>query len=211
MKTILVGSTEIEVMSCNAYTYSQGRGEKVLQFKVSAENATFETLKSVLENNEQAIQYREDDNLVCEYVGYGVFEAQYKNGVYDVEMHKTTITEQMNALLNANERLLAANDALQQTSDMLVEQNAVLAEQNTMLEFTMAEIMEVTIPAMLEEMLMASAAHDEALAAQSEVLSVQGESLAAQGEMLTTLDERLQFVEAIVTAGEEETGEPVTE
>lgn len=197
MKTILVGSTEIEVTSFNAYTYSNGRGEKVLQFKVSADSATFEDLRSVLENNEQPIKCMEDDVLVCEYVGYGVFEAQYSNGVYDVEMHKTTITEQMNSLLNANERLLKANDALQQTSDMLVAQNEVLAEQNTMLEFTMAELMEVTIPAMLEEMFMASTAHDEALA--------------AQGEMLTTMDERLQFVEAAVTAGNEETVEPVTE
>lgn len=199
MKTILVGSVEIEVTSFNAYTYSNGRGEKVLQFKVPAENATFETLREVLENNEQPIKCMEDDTLVCEYVGYGVFEAQYANGVYDVEMHKTTITEQMNALLNANERLLSANDALQQTSDMLVAQNEALAEQNMMLEFTMAELMEVTIPAMLEEMFMASAAHDEALVAHDEALAA--------------IDERLQFVEAAITAGGEEVveGEVVEE
>lgn len=193
MKTILVGSTEIEVTSFNAYTYTNGRGEKVLQFKVSAENANFETLKGVLENNEQPIQYMEDDALVCEYVGYGAFEAQYSEGVFSVEMHKTTITEQMNALLNANERLLLANDALQQTSDMLVAQNEVLAEQNMMLEFTMAELMEVTIPAMLEEVMISAVGHDE---------------------MLAALDERLQFVETIVTAGDEVEGEvvePVTE
>lgn len=186
MKTILVGSTEIEVTSFNAYTYNGGRGEKVLQFKVSAENATFEALRETLENNEQPIKCMEDDVLVCEYVGYGVFEAQYSNGVYDVEMHKTTITEQMNALLNANERLLLANDALQQTSGMLVAQNEALAEQNMMLEMTMAEIMEITIPSMIEEIMISAAGHDE---------------------MLAAIDERLQFVETIVTAG----NEPVTE
>lgn len=197
MKTILIGSTEIAVISCEPYTYSNGRGEKVVRFKVAAENATFDDLKTVLENNNQSIQYREDDNLVCEYIGYGGFEAQYSNGVYTIEMHKASIDDQMNALLNANERLLKANDALQQTSDMLVAQNEILAEQNTMLEFTMAELMEVTIPSLMEELMLASAAHDE-------ILTGYGEALSVQGEMLTTMDERLQFVEAIVTAGNDE-------
>lgn len=143
MKTILVGSTEIEVTSFNAYTYSNGRGEKVLQFKVLAENATFEDLRGVLENNEQPIKCMEDDVLVCEYVGYGVFEAQYSNGVYDVEMHKTTITEQMNALLNANEKLNSAVAALESANAKADETIKMLEEQNAMLEACILEISEI--------------------------------------------------------------------
>lgn len=143
MKTILVGSTEIEVVSFNAYTYNGGMGEKVLQFKIAAENVTFETLKETLDNNEQPIRYMEDDTLVCEYVGYGVFEAKYSNGVYEVELHKTSIVEQMNALLNANERLNLALNALDEANGKAAATIAMLEEQNAMLEMCILEISEI--------------------------------------------------------------------
>lgn len=122
MKAILVGSTEIEVVSFNAYTYSGGRGEKVLQLKIAAENVTFEALKETLDNNELPIQCMEDDTLVCEYVGYNKFEAQYKDGFYDVELHMASVETQMVLLAAANERITAELVVLQQENADLKEQ-----------------------------------------------------------------------------------------
>lgn len=105
MKKIVIGTTEIEVNSLTPFAYAQGKGEKVLQIEVAPEVASFEYLRSVLEGATEPICYKEDDKLICEYVGYGVFEAQYKNGVYKVELHKSSLDEQMSMLLNANERI----------------------------------------------------------------------------------------------------------
>ena len=151
MKKIVVGATEIEVQSLAPYVYDGGRGEKVLRIKVSAENIGFAELRETLENSTDPIQYCEDDAIKCEYVGYGTFEAQYKNGIYHVELHKTSITEQMTALLVANEKLNAANATLQTTADSLTEQNYILAEQNIMLSSTLSEVLENIIPGFLAE------------------------------------------------------------
>ena len=126
MNKIIVGEKEIEVMQLIPYAYMQGKGEKVLQIKVSASTATFEQLRNTLEDTGETVKYYEDSVLVCEYVGYGKFEAQYANGIYSVELHKTSLDEQMNALMNANEELNSAIAALEDANTALKEQNAML-------------------------------------------------------------------------------------
>lgn len=152
MNKIKVGATEIVVLALRPYAYTNG-GEKYLKIDVSADVATFDELRTLLENTTEAIQYFEDDVLVCEYVGYGKFEAQYKDGSYTVEMHKVGIVEQMSALLTANETLALANATLQATANSLTEQNYILAEQNIMLSSTLSEMLETIIPAALGEIM----------------------------------------------------------
>ncbi len=105
MKKIVVGTTEIEVTDLSAYVYDSGRGEKVLRITVDENTASFGDLKSVLNENEEPIQYFEDDALKCEYVGYNKFEAQYKDGLYKVELHMASVETQMVLLMAANERI----------------------------------------------------------------------------------------------------------
>lgn len=152
MKKIVIGTTEIEVKSLTPFAYSQGKGEKVLRIEVDATVATFDQLRTALEGTTDPVQYKEDDALVCEYVGYGVFEAQYKDGVYIVELHKKSLDEQMSALLVANEKLNRANFTLTQAAEALEAQNEALVAQNAMLDATLAEVLEVILPATLEEL-----------------------------------------------------------
>lgn len=151
MKQIIIGDTGIGIESLTPYVYDSGKGEKVLRIIISAEHIGFGALRDVLENCTEPIQYLEDDVLKCEYVGYGKFEAQYKDGLYHVELHKASIGEQMAALLVANERLTEANSALQETAKSLTEQNEILAEQNIMLSTTLSEVLENIIPGTIGE------------------------------------------------------------
>ncbi len=137
MKKIVIGNKKISVLSLTPYAYMQGKGEKVLQIRVSAEESDFESLRAALESAEEPVKYYEDDTLLCEYAGYGVFEAQYAAGEYNVELHKTSLEEQVSALLNANEKLTGAVSALneaktvlEQTTETLAGQNETLAAQN---------------------------------------------------------------------------------
>lgn len=165
MKKIVIGTTEIEVKSLTPFAYTQAKGEKekVLRIEVAAEVATFEQLRAALEGATDPVQYKEDDALVCEYAGYGVFSAQYKDGVYTVELHKTSLVEQMSALLVANEKLNKANTALTQAAEALAAQNEALAAQNALHDATLAEVLEVILPATLEELWGLVLDHDERL------------------------------------------------
>lgn len=152
MKKIVIGTTTIEVKSLTPFAYSQGKGEKVLRIEVDATVASFEQLRTTLEGAADPVQFWDGDAMACEYVGYGVFEAQYKDGVYTVELHKKSLDEQMSALLVANEKLNKANAVLTQTAEALAAQNAALAEQNGLHDATLAEVLEVILPATLEEL-----------------------------------------------------------
>lgn len=165
MKKIIVGSTEIEVKSLTPFAYSQGKGEKVLRIEVDATVANFEQLRAALEGAKDPVQFWEDTTMVCEYVGYGVFEALYKDGVYTVELHKKSLDEQMSALLVANEELTRANATQKQVSAMLLAQNEALAEQNALHDATLAEVLEVILPATLDELWALVMDHEERLVA----------------------------------------------
>lgn len=136
MKKIVIGTTEIEVLDLNAFVYDQGRGEKVLRITVDENTASFGDLKSLLDGNEEPIQYFVDDVLKCEYTGYTKFTATYPGGVYKVEMHMGSVEEQMILLMAANERITgenaritADNATLANVISGLQEENAALKEQ----------------------------------------------------------------------------------
>lgn len=185
MKKIVIGTTEIEVKSLTPFAYSQGKGEKVLRIEVDATVASFDQLRTLLEGATDPVQFWEDDTMVCEYVGYGVFEAQYKDGVYTVELHKKSLDEQMSALLVANEKLNKANTVLTQAAEALAEQNAALAEQNALHDATLAEVLEVILPATLEELWAMVMDHDERLAILEETPEETETAAAAEGDTVT--------------------------
>lgn len=187
MKKIVIGTTEIEVKSLTPFAYSQGKGEKVLRIEVDATVATFEQLRTTLEGATEPVQFWDGDAMACEYVGYGVFEAQYKDGVYIVELHKKSLDEQMSALLVANEKLNRANFTLTQAKEALEAQNEVLTEQNTMLSNTLAEVLEVILPATLEELWALVLNHDERLCTLEEqaVTEPTETDAAAEGDTVT--------------------------
>jgi len=164
MKKIVIGTTTIEVKNLTPFAYSQGKGEKVLRIEVDATVASFDQLRTTLEGATDPVQFWDGDAMVCEYVGYGVFEAQYKDGVYTVELHKKSLDEQMSALLVANEKLNKANTVLTKAAEALAAQNAALAEQNALHDATLAEVLEVILPATLEELWAMVLDHDERLA-----------------------------------------------
>lgn len=165
MKKIVIGTTEIEVKSLTPVAYTQARGEKekVLQIEVDANVATFEQLRTALENAEDPVQYKEDDALICEYVGYGTFSVTYKNGVYSVEMHKKSLVGQMTDLLVANEKLTQANATLTKVVKDLTAQNEALMAQNALHDATLAEVLEVILPATLDEIMRMVMSHEERL------------------------------------------------
>lgn len=142
MNKIKVGATEVVVVALRPYAYVNGKNDKYLKIEVSADVADFEYLRNLLENTEEAIEYFEDDKSVCTYVGYGTFEAQYKDGMYTVEMHKKGITDQMSALLNANETLGKAIEALESANEKANETIENLELQNAMLEQCILEMSE---------------------------------------------------------------------
>lgn len=135
MKKIVVGTTEIEVIKANAFVYEYGRGEKVVIIEVADGVVSFDDMKNLLEGNKEPIQYFDDETLLCEYVGYEKVEGTYANGTYKIELHKAGVSEQMAALLTANEKLNTALSALEEanakakgTIEMLEAQNAMLME-----------------------------------------------------------------------------------
>lgn len=143
MNTILINNQELEVIKLTPFAYMSGKGEKTLQIKVAAEVAGFDVLKELFEGNESAIQYYEDEQLVCEYVGYSSFECQYSEGVFSIELKKGTLVDQMTALLNANETLSKAVDTLEKANATANETIELLTAQNAMLEACILEISEI--------------------------------------------------------------------
>lgn len=143
MNTILINNQELEVIKLTPFAYMSGKGEKTLQIKVAAEVAGFDALKELFEGNENAIQYKEDDKLVCEYVGYSAFECQYTEGVFSIELKKGTLVDQMTALLNANETLSKAINTLEKANAQKQETIEKLEAQNELLMQCVMEMSEI--------------------------------------------------------------------
>ena len=127
MNAIVINNQELEVLSLTPYVYMGGKGEKTLQIKVSAEVAGFDTLKE----------------FKCEYEGYSSFECTYANGVFNVELKKGTLVDQVNTLLTANERLTMALNALDEANGKASATIELLEAQNAMLEACILEISEI--------------------------------------------------------------------
>lgn len=143
MNAIVINNQELEVMKLAPYAYMGGKGEKTLQIKVAADVAGFEVLKGLFEGNTGTIKYYEDETLVCEYNGYSDFECRYIDGVFNVELKKATLVDQVTALHNANEALSKAVNTLELANavkDQIIEQ---LKEQNAMLEACVLEMSEI--------------------------------------------------------------------
>ena len=130
MKKIVVGATEIEVQSLAPYVYDGGRGEKVLRITVDENTASFGDLKSLLNGNEEPIQYFVDDVLKCEYVGYTKFTATYADGKYKVEMHLGSMEQQMILLAASNERITGENARITAENETLANIVAGLQMEN---------------------------------------------------------------------------------
>ena len=143
MNAIVINKQELEVLKLTPYAYMSGKGEKTLQIKVSAEVAGFDVLKGLFDGATGTIEYYEDDTLVCEYNGYSDFECRYLDGVFNIELKKGTLVDQVNALLTANERLNMAVNALDEANAAKDQTIAMLTEQNAMLEACILEISEV--------------------------------------------------------------------
>lgn len=150
MNNIVINGQKLEVMQLTPFAYMGGKGEKVLQIKVSYGVIDFNDLKGLFDGNTGAIKYYEGEVLKCEYNGYSVFECTYANGVFDIELKKGTLVDQVTALHNANETLSKAVNTLELANAILTESNAaqaetieLLAEQNAMLEECILEMSEV--------------------------------------------------------------------
>jgi len=152
MNIIATKGEELQVISLTPFAYMGGKGEKVLQIKVSAEKATFEVLRTLFEGNTEPIEYYEGDTsdaLKCEYNGYSSFSCEYKEGTFEVELKKGTLTAQVDALLVSNEKLLTANAMLKQSNELLTKNSEMLLGQNDMLNATLTDILAVVIPDMI--------------------------------------------------------------
>ena len=147
MNTVVINNQELEVIKLTPFAYMSGKGEKTLQIKVSADVAGFDVLKGLFEGNENAIKYYEEGEagteLKCEYVGYSAFECQYADGVFNVELKKGTLVDQMTALLNANETLSKAISLLEEANTRKQETIEKLEAQNDLLMQCIMEMSEI--------------------------------------------------------------------
>lgn len=92
----------------------------------------------------------EENNLMCYWIddNFQLIENvtlpdDYVSGAYFYENGEFVVNEDWEPYVSPEERIAA-----------LEEENAYLAEQAVMLEYTMAELMEVTIPSLIEELMM---------------------------------------------------------
>lgn len=143
MNTVVINNQELEVISLTPYAYMGGKGEKTLQVKVAEDVAGFEVLKGLFNGNTGAIKYYENEELKCEYNGYSAFECKYANGVFDIELKKGTLVEQVTALHNANETLSKAVNTLEKANAVQADTITLLTDQNAMLEACILEISEM--------------------------------------------------------------------
>ena len=143
MNAIVINNQELEVLKLTPYAYMGGKGEKTLQIKVSSEVAGFDVLKELFDGATDTLKYYEEDTLVCEYDGYSNFECRYLDGVFNIELKKGTLVDQVNALLTANERLNMALNALDEANGKASATIAMLEEQNAMLEACILELSEI--------------------------------------------------------------------
>lgn len=143
MNAVVINKQELEVMKLTPYAYMGGKGEKTLQIKVAADVAGFDVLKELFDGNTGVIQYYEEDTLVCEYEGYSDFECRYLDGVFNIELKKGTLVDQVSTLLTANERLTMALNALDEANAKASATIELLEAQNAMLEACILEISEI--------------------------------------------------------------------
>ena len=143
MNTIVINNQELEVIKLTPYAYMGGKGEKTLQVKVAADVAGFDVLKGLFDGSTDTIKYYEDETLVCEYEGYSSFECRYIDGVFNVELKKGTLVDQVSALLTANEKLSKAINTLEEANAAKDQTITLLAEQNAMLEACILEMSEI--------------------------------------------------------------------
>ena len=143
MNSVVINNQELEVLKLTPYAYMGGKGEKTLQIKVSSEVAGFDVLKELFDGATDTLKYYEEDTLVCEYDGYSNFECRYLDGVFNIELKKGTLVDQVNALLTANERLNMALNALDEANGKASATIAMLEEQNAMLEACILELSEI--------------------------------------------------------------------
>lgn len=178
MITLVTKGEELQVISLTPYSYMGGKGEKVLQIEVSANNATFEDLRVMFENNAEPIEVYEDGEtgveLKCEYNGYSSFDCTYHNGVFKVELKKGTLTAQVDALLTSNEKLLKANAMLEASNKVLTDNNNLLIGQNELLSATITDLLEVVIPDMISGVMFMLEDHELRLGALEEYDSTNG-------------------------------------
>jgi len=171
MNIIATKGEELEVITLTPFAYMGGKGEKVLQIKVSADKADFEDLRALFENNTDPIEYYEGDTsnaLKCEYNGYSSFDCTYHDGVFNIELKKGTLTAQVDALLVSNEKLLTANAKLDQSNKILSENNDLLIGQNELLNATLTDLLEVVIPDMISGVMAMLEDHELRLGALEE-------------------------------------------
>lgn len=143
MNAVVINNQELEVLKLTPYAYMGGKGEKTLQIKVAAEVAGFDVLKELFEDSEGTIKYYENETLVCEYNGYSDFECRYIDGVFNIELKKGSLVDQVSSLLTANEKLNKAISALNEANAAKDQTIELLKEQNAMLEACILEISEV--------------------------------------------------------------------
>lgn len=143
MNAVVINNQELEVIKLTPYVYMSGKGEKTLQIKVAADVAGFEVLKGLFDGSTGSIKYYEDETMVCEYEGYSHFECRYLDGVFNIELKKGTLVDQVGALLTANEKLNMAVNALDEANAAKDQTIELLAEQNAMLEACILEISEI--------------------------------------------------------------------
>lgn len=143
MNTVVVKNQELEVMQLTPFAYMGGKGEKVLQIKVAEDVAGFSVLKELFDGYTGAIKYLENDELKCEYNGYSAFECKYVNGVFEIELKKGTLVEQVTALHNANETLSKAVNTLEKANAVQADTITLLTDQNAMLEACILEMSEI--------------------------------------------------------------------
>lgn len=143
MNTVELKNQELEVISLTPFAYMGGKGEKTLQIKVSEDVAGFDVLKELFNGYTGAIKYLEDTEVKCEYNGYSAFECTYANGVFEIELKKGTLVEQVTALHNANETLGRAVNTLEKANAVQADTITLLTDQNAMLEACILEISEI--------------------------------------------------------------------
>lgn len=112
MKKIMIDEQEIEVVSFEPTM--DDKYEKIITIKVSEDSTDFLTLKELLKDNTSTISYYENDKLMAEYDGYSNFECRYHNGIFLIDLRKGSLIEQVQVLLNANEKISRETNELKQ-------------------------------------------------------------------------------------------------
>ena len=134
MRKIIVNEQEIEVISFEPNM--DEKSEKTITIKISESTTDFSTLKELLKDNTSTISYYENDKLMSEYDGYSNFECRYSNGTFLIDLRKGSLVEQIQTLLNANERISREANELKQENSKLSKSIEGLSSTNNELRNT---------------------------------------------------------------------------